>query len=159
MKTNMNCINELLIQQYIDQELGDLERIRIEQHLVDCVDCRVAIQKQKEWTIEVKSALGKATVRSNEIPDFRMKTGAPHRKKTDQLIYLLMKIAALIVLILGGAYLFTREQTPVYQPTAEDMQLWMEANSGNDANYDWHNRQITMPLIDLAISAESQTAN
>ncbi len=159
MKNNMNCINELLIQRYIDQELGDLERIRIEQHLLECVDCRVAIQKQKEWTIEVKSALGKANVGSNEIPDFRMETDTFPRKKTDRLIYSLMKIAALIVFILGGAYLLTREQTPVYQPTAEDMQLWMEANSGNDANYDWHNRQITMPLIDLAISAESQIVN
>ena len=159
MRTNINCINELLIQRYIDQELGNSERIRIEQHLVDCADCRVAIQKQREWTIEVKSALGKATVRPNEIPDFRMETVIISRNRTNRVIYSLMKIAALIVFIFGGAYLLTRKQTPVYQPTIEDIQLWMEANSGNDANYDWHNRRILIPLIDMTTSPESQTVN
>ena len=159
MKTNIKCIDDLTAQRYIDGELTDSERIRINQHLLLCQACSGKIQKQTEWADEVKWSLRNSSVDSTNIPEFRISARQLKTRINADLLRPLLKIAAIIAVILGGTFLLTKEQTPVYQPSAEDIELWMEATSGNDANYDWHHRQIGCPVTESFVHPENTTIN
>jgi hypothetical protein len=144
MNDIIKCINDLTVQRYIDGDLIESERTLVDQHLLLCQACTKKIQEQTEWALQVKWSLRNQPVESTKIPEFRIGANlAPRRTKT-VLHHPLLKVAAIITIILGGALILTKQHTPVYQPTAEDIQLWMQETSGNDANYDWHHRQLVL---------------
>ena len=144
MNNIIKCINELTVQRYIDGELTESERTLIDQHLSLCQACTKKIHNQTEWAHLVKCSLKNRPVESTEIPEFRMGANLTHGRTKTVLLRPLLKIAAIITIILGGALILTKKHTPVYQPTAEDIRLWMEETAGNDANYDWHHRQLIL---------------
>ena len=159
MKTNAKCIDDLTVQRYIDGELTESERILIDMHLSICRPCADKIQEQAQWVGLVKCSLEKRFVESTEIPEFKIDINPENRRIKSEWLRSFLKIAAIIAVILGGTFLLTKKQNPVYQPTAEDIELWMEATSGNDANYDWHQRQIEMPNIESIVQPENRSFN
>ena len=142
---NINkCIDDLTVQRYIDGELAESERTLVDKHLSLCLACTEKIRKQTEWVQQVKWSLRNRPVLSTEIPEFQIGANLTHRRTRTVWLSPLLKIAAIITIILGCALYLTKKHTPVYQPTSEDIQLWMEETSGNDANYDWHHRQLVL---------------
>lgn len=145
MNNIIRCINELTVQRYIDGELTESERTLVDQHLSLCQACTKKNHIQTEWAHQVKRSLKNRPVESTEIPEFQIGANPALRRRTKTgFLRPLLKIAAIITIILGGALILTKKHTPVYQPTAEDIQLWMEETSGNDANYDWHHRHLVL---------------
>lgn len=51
----MNCIEKDLIQKYIDGEINSNEKIRIENHLLECPFCSDVLEKQQKLSNKMKS--------------------------------------------------------------------------------------------------------
>jgi len=147
MNNIIKCEDDLIIQRYIDRELTDSERTLVDKHLSLCMACTEKIREQTEWAHEVKLSLRNRPVLSTEIPEFQIGANLTRRKTRTVLRSPLLKIAAIITIIFGCTLYLTKKFTPVYQPTSEDIQMWMEETSGNDANYDWHHRQLVLEYV------------
>lgn len=159
MTTNSKCLTDHTVQLFVDNELTEKEKQIMEQHLASCSKCKKILKDQTKWANQVKNALGKSTFNPIEIPEFRINISSKKPVNKRHLFYPLLKVAAVILIFLGGAQLFMKKKTPVYQPTAEDFLLWEEATAGNDANYDWHNRQIPSPVMSDSFESKNQDIN
>ncbi len=159
MIANSKCLTGKNIQLFVDNELTIQDRYVTEQHLASCAECKLKIKDRAEWTCQVKKSLGKSKFNPIEIPEFRNNSSSKKPVNKRHILYSLLKIAAVILIFLCGAQLFLKKKTPVYQPTAEDLLLWEEATSGNDANYDWHNRHFPSLVTIDSFETISQDIN
>lgn len=130
-----------IIQTFLDGELYESERNAVEQHLATCRECQQEIKIRADWASRVKVSLSDGSFNEPEIPEFRIVQ--PGKRN---LLPSLLKIAALVLLLLGIAQLFHKEKEIAYEPTVHDLLLWEETSTGNDANYLWHNRQIIVQI-------------
>jgi len=144
MKINKDCLNDSLIQLYIDKELSEEERNQVEGHLEQCPCCSVKIKNHSDWIEQFKSAFGKNSGSDTQIPE--MQLTITRRKK--HVLKIFIRIAAVFILVFGGYFLFQEISPKKYKPTAVDLLIWEEINSGNDANYSWHNRSISILVTD-----------
>lgn len=159
MTTNTQCITDLTTQQYIDGELTETERILVEEHLSACRSCADKIQKRAQWVGLVKCSLEKKNVESTEIPEFKLDANPIDRRIKPKIVRSFLKMAAIVTVILGSTFLLTKNKALVYQPTEDDVELWLEATSGNDANYDWHQRQMSIPPIESIVEPGNRLLN
>jgi len=143
MRFKQNCLTDNTIQLYSDNELPENERIMVEQHLEQCPGCSLKVQKHTEWINHFKLAMGKPSGINTGIPDLR----TTNTLMTKNFVMPLLKIAAAIILILGGYFIVQYNNIKTYQPTASDLLLWEETVSGDDANYKWHNRNVSILFL------------
>ena len=67
---HMKCIDDELIQKYIDNEASQEEASFIEEHLRDCVVCDEAVDKQKKLAVEIRNALNLFCDKAIGVPTF-----------------------------------------------------------------------------------------
>jgi len=76
----MNCIDEQLLQKYIDGECTELEITEVKQHLSVCPACTRRLAEGEKLSAEIKRALNFLTIDEIEIPAFRnIKTRSVNR--------------------------------------------------------------------------------
>ena len=66
----MKCIDDELIQKYIDGETSPEEITCIEKHLSNCAACKQAVEEQKELANEMCNILNLLSKEAIEIPAF-----------------------------------------------------------------------------------------
>lgn len=148
MIRNSNCLKDETIQLYIDNELDESVRKIAEQHIASCPDCTLKINEMAGWASLVKHALKEKPLVNFEFQEFKLTEKSLERKSLWIRVSPLLKIAALFIFILGGYFLFQKEQPKIYQPSSSDLLIWEETSGGNDANHVWHDRQITILITD-----------
>lgn len=148
MIRNYNCLKDETIQLYIDNELDESARKIADQHIASCSDCTLKINEMVDWANQVKHALKERPVASFEFQEFKLAEMSLERKSLWIRVSPLLKIAALLIFIFGGYFLFQKEQSEIYQPSSSDLLIWEETSGGNDANRAWHDRQITILITD-----------
>lgn len=138
------CLTDKDIQVFIDHELPSAERQEVQMHLDNCADCSAMVQDQIYWINKVKLSIRNIEVQSIGIPP--MKSGLPAKKNRNTKTYLMkfLKIAAVLVVLLGSYFMLKEKEKPAYKPSAQDLMIWEENAMGNDANQIWHSRLISV---------------
>jgi len=108
----MKCIDDELIQSYIDGETDSQETDRIEKHLADCSLCAHSIEEQRAFADVIKTEIGHWGRKLDIIPDFVAPNTRKHRLKLKIRHYIYVVSAACAVLL----FVFLRsEQTAATQ--------------------------------------------
>ena len=66
----MKHLNDKAIQSYIDNELPESEKKRIETHLEECLVCRQKVESQRAFSEKMKKSLEILTPNEVEVPEF-----------------------------------------------------------------------------------------
>jgi len=66
----MKCIDDELIQRYIDGEIDARETDRIEKHLADCSPCARNVAEQRVFADGIKRTIGQWSAQPVIIPEF-----------------------------------------------------------------------------------------
>ena len=66
----MKHLDDKTIQSYIDNELSESERKRIETHLEECPSCRQRVESQRAFSDKLKKSLDELTPNDIAVPEF-----------------------------------------------------------------------------------------
>ena len=66
----MKHLNDKTIQSYIDNELPDSERKRIETHFENCMECRQKVESQRDFSETMKKSLETLVSDNVAVPEF-----------------------------------------------------------------------------------------
>lgn len=67
----MNCIDDQILQKYIDGECTENEMSEVKQHLSGCLACREKHAEMEKLSEEIKLAVNSLKIENIEIPAFR----------------------------------------------------------------------------------------
>ena len=67
----MKHLNDKTIQSYIDNELPESERKRIETHFEKCIECRQKVESQRDFSDKMKNSMETLVPNDVEVPEFR----------------------------------------------------------------------------------------
>lgn len=76
----MNCIEEQLLQKYIDRECTENEKVVVEHHLAHCTECRQRLTEKTKFSEQIKKRINSLTIENIEIPVFRIRKPASGKK-------------------------------------------------------------------------------
>lgn len=66
----MKHLNDKTIQSYIDNELPESERKKVESHLENCSSCRQRVESQRAFTDKLKKSLDTLAPNDIAVPEF-----------------------------------------------------------------------------------------
>jgi len=109
----MKCINDELIQKYIDGETTPQEAGRIEKHLTDCSQCAKKIEEQKAFADRIKRDIKNLDSQPIVIPGFV--TPAIRKRKLNPKIkhYFYAVSAACVIFLIVMLFPKQREEREV----------------------------------------------
>ena len=146
MVKKSSCLEDDTIQLFIDNELDESTRKTVEMHLLSCGECAQKKNEMADWAIEVKRALRENAAGSFEFKELELSENRANKTLPRHRISPFLKIAALLIFILGGYFLLQKHKS--FRPSSSDLMTWEETVVGNDANRAWHDRQITILITD-----------
>jgi len=94
----MNCIDEELLQKYINHECTDIEVAEVEKHLSVCEECSNRLITRKKLYAEIKCALNSLNRDEIVIPPFRNTRTRLVNRNINILIY---SLSAACILLFG----------------------------------------------------------
>ena len=95
----MTCIDDCLLQKYIDGECTETETAEVKQHLAACPDCAGELFDKALLSAGIKGAINSLTSEIIDIPAFRNpKTTLP--KKNTKLIIYSLSAACILLFVL-----------------------------------------------------------
>ena len=97
---NMNCIDSIYLQKYIDNECSENEKAFVEKHLNECNVCSAQYQKQVEENARIKSALNTLNIRSQGTPVFKKPTHKTKSYRIKKYIIYSLSAACLLLFVL-----------------------------------------------------------
>lgn len=95
----MNCIDDQLLQKYIDSESTENESIEVKQHLSLCPACMQRLAEREKLSAEIKKALNCLTIEKMEIPAFRNSNTRSVNRTIKFLIYSLSAACILLFVL------------------------------------------------------------
>lgn len=95
----MNCIDEQLLQKYIDGECTENEKIVVNQHLSSCLVCSRKHDEREKVSVEIKQAISSLTIEYIEIPAFQ-NANITHTRKNLKLIIYSLSAACILLFVL-----------------------------------------------------------
>lgn len=136
----MNCIDELLLQKYIDGECTDFEITQVKEHLAVCPDCRVRLGEREKNSKEIKRAINSLTVEEVEIPAFRNRNERSLKSNINLLIYSLSAACILLfVLFIAGNE---------FQPNSKEITIVQSVPVEVDANRPASDQEFVIEVYD-----------
>ncbi|HET6558758.1 MAG TPA: zf-HC2 domain-containing protein [Prolixibacteraceae bacterium] len=113
----MNCIDEQLLQKYIDGECTESEMLEVKQHLFICLACTQSLAEKEKVSLEIKRALNSLTADQVEIPVFRNINKRLVNKNINLLIYSLSAacILLLVLFIVGNEFQPNQKEITIVQ--------------------------------------------
>ncbi|QZE15781.1 zf-HC2 domain-containing protein [Halosquirtibacter laminarini] len=95
----MTCINEDLIQRYIDTEVTSEEKAYIENHLQSCEYCNKQVEQQRQLAAHLKGMISQFQSSNIEIPPFEeiKKTGHLFRYHKRKVVGALLVAASIVI--------------------------------------------------------------
>ena len=96
---NMTCIDEQLLQQYIDGEGTENERAEVKQHISHCLACARKHAEMEKLSVEIKRAVNLLAVENIEIPAFKNPAVRPLRRNYKPILYSLAAACILLFVL------------------------------------------------------------
>jgi hypothetical protein len=94
----MKCIDEALLQKYIDGECSGKENSDIENHFSNCPECKFRYAEKLKISMEMKQALSSLNSGNVVIPKFKIPT--KHSGKTRKLFIISLPAACIMLFAL-----------------------------------------------------------
>ncbi len=139
----MNCINEELIQRYIDGELDAAEVFMFQNHIENCMSCQEKSNRQVKIVAEIKKTIGNLVEENIEIPEFKMNSKRePKRGIARNFFYDLS--AAAVILTFVGIQVFQGENIK----TEMIMMMTYQFESEYDANLPITEQEMSFEFFD-----------
>ncbi|NOY95349.1 MAG: hypothetical protein GXO81_03020 [Chlorobi bacterium] len=135
----MDCFSEEFIQKYEDGESTENEARMAENHMAECIECKIRIERQKQRSIKLKKALNQLVDKMPEIPLFTNQ-GRQHVSLKRKLIYGMIAACILLLLI----FVIGRQQTN----NKKDYMLYYILDFEVDANKPITDQELIMYVID-----------
>lgn len=136
----MNCIDEQLLQKYIDGECTESEMAEVKQHLSTCLSCTQSLAEREKLSAGIKRALNALTVEEIEIPVFRNINKRSLNININLLIYSLS--AACILLFV----LFIVDKD--FQPNPKEITIVQSVPVEVDANRPASDQEFVIEVYD-----------
>ena len=137
----MKCINEELIQKYIDGETSRQETDLVENHIKACSECANRIAQQRALIAKVKGAIGLLSESSDVVPELVLHPGENKRKWLSVNKFTALLAAACILLFV---VLLTKKD----KTTQEEIFLTESCFVGElDANRTAAQQELTITVI------------
>jgi predicted anti-sigma-YlaC factor YlaD len=95
----MICIDEQLLQKYIDGECQEKERTVVKLHLLDCPACTQKYEERQKLSEGIKGAINTLNIERIEIPIFKNKDTISPRKNIKLIIYSLSAACILLFVL------------------------------------------------------------
>ena len=92
----MTCIDEQLLQKYIDGECTENEKIAVKQHLSACPVCLQKQAEREKLSAGIKRAINSLTIEYIEIPAFKNTNTRSSKKDLKLIIYSLSAACILL---------------------------------------------------------------
>jgi hypothetical protein len=137
----MKCINDELIQKYIDGETNAKETVNIEKHIEDCSFCAHRMEKQRAFVNNIKKKMEHWSNIPASIPDFE----APNLSKRRFIIknkYIMY--AASVAACIGFLVLFLLPK----ENKANEYQMIYCFDGDFDSNRPYSQQEMTIKIID-----------
>ena len=139
----MKCIDDELIQRYIDGETDSLETNRIEKHLADCSQCAGNVAEHKAFADVIKTEIGHWGRKLDIIPDFVAPNTRKHRLKLKIRHYIYAVSAACAVLL----FVFIRSEQSGDEPNMMTVELIYGFEGDFDSNKTVSRQEMTLFMI------------
>ncbi len=97
----MSCINEELIQRYIDGELDVVGNFSLQNHIKNCENCEEKLNRQVKITSKIKELIGNLVDENIKIPEFKITPRKEHKRGIVRKLYYDMSAAAVILIFVG----------------------------------------------------------
>lgn len=111
----MKHLNDKTIQSYIDNELTEGERGKVETHLKNCLSCRQKVEAQRAFSDKLKKSLDTLAHNDAEVPEFSFRrTTKPEVNVTRIAMISSLATACAIALIV---FVFNLLSKPKSNPT------------------------------------------
>jgi predicted anti-sigma-YlaC factor YlaD len=145
----MKCIDDELIQKFIDKETDLQETARIEKHLTGCSHCVGKVEKQKAFVEAVKRAMNRtieAKPQPNKpvIPEFVAPNIFKYRVKKKNWYYI-SSVSAVCVIFLVVFLLYSKRTESVHNNT---VQMFYSFDGEFDSNKTISQQEMTIIMID-----------
>lgn len=139
----MSCINDSIIQAYIDNEVSDIEKQNIVSHLATCEICRTKVDTYRKRSVAFKDVLnrsmGNVEFKAFKKPETtRINTNTTFKR----IIYASISVAASLLFFL----LLTN--TPFSQPLPDTICLAYDLESDYNANLPISEQNFTVHFTD-----------
>ena len=95
----MTCIDEYLLQKYIDSECADNEMAEVKQHLSGCPECTCKLLEREKLSAGIKGAISSLTIENIDIPRFRKSKISSSKKNIILIIYSLSAACILLFVL------------------------------------------------------------
>ena len=95
----MNCIDDQLLQQYIDNECAENETTEVKQHLSVCPACTQRLAEREKLSVEIKKAINSLARENPDVPLFKIKSTRSSKNNLKLIIYSL-SAACILLLVL-----------------------------------------------------------
>lgn len=137
----MNCIDDELIQKYIDGELDDSLVIEVQNHVRSCSVCENKLNRQVKITAGIKKLIENLTDEKIEIPEFKMIPRVERKKGVGKMLLYDMSAAA-VILIFVGIQMFQEEKVP------SDKMIFFQLENEYDANLPITEQEMNFDFFD-----------
>lgn len=138
----MNCIENKIIQRYIDGEATSKEVSHIEKHLLDCNSCTEKMEHQRRLATGIKDALHQLADDKIIIPEFiSPKHQTKNKKKISRRIIYTLSAACILFFVL----MISKKKAP---ETMNDLTIIQSFEWDVDANQPITKQQFTINIID-----------
>ena len=108
-------LNDKTIQSYIDNELQDSERKRIENHLEKCMECRQKVESQRDFSEKMKKSLETLIPDDVEVPEFSFGRATRPEVNVSRIVLISsLATACAIGLIMMVVNFFSKPKPTVY---------------------------------------------
>ena len=95
----MNCIDNQLLQKYIDGECSENEKAAVKQHLSVCLVCAQKHAEMEKLSAGIKRAINFLTVENIEIPAFKNTAARPVNRNLIPILYTLAAACILLFVL------------------------------------------------------------
>ena len=111
----MKHLNDKTIQSYIDNELPESERKRIETHLEKCLECRQKAESQRDFSETMKKSLETLIPNDVEVPEFSFRRPTRPEVNVNRIVLISsLATACAIALIMMVVNLLSRPKPTDY---------------------------------------------
>jgi len=136
----MNCIEEQLLQKYIDGECTENETTVVKQHLTYCPVCEQKYAEMELLSAGIKRAINSITIEKTEIPAFKNTNIRSSKKNLKLIIY---SLSAACILLFALFFVDKKNESP-----QEEMTIVQSILGEVDANRPASDQEFVIEVYD-----------
>ena len=108
----MRHLNDKTIQSYLDNELPESERKRIESHLEECSSCRQKVESQRAFSDKLKETMETLVPNDIPVPEFSFRNATSPKVNIARIVFISSLSTACAITLVIFAFNFFSKPKP-----------------------------------------------